>query len=149
MYILREFVIRQQNNHIQSAFFSRSQCCVLFAELFGQCRRKIRPLRKKIPPSNCHFLKEFRLEKNTIFVCVSRKIITFRGDKRRETSSASFQPLLFKIGRRFVRLFHFLFCPFLTMRPSNRPVGSTDCSAAFTTSFFGLVWKFAENRFKQ
>jgi hypothetical protein len=34
------------------------QCCQLFEELFGQSRRKIRPLRKKFrSPSNFHFWK--------------------------------------------------------------------------------------------
>jgi hypothetical protein len=52
-----------------------TQCCQLFAELFGQYRRKIQPLRKKIrSPGNFHFLKDYGLKQNTIFTCVSKKI---------------------------------------------------------------------------
>jgi hypothetical protein len=51
------------------------QCCQLFAELFGQSKRKIWPMRgKKLDPSNFNFLNEFGLKKNTIFVYVSGKI---------------------------------------------------------------------------
>ncbi len=114
------------------------QCCQLFAQLFGQSRRKIRPQRKKIrSPVNFPFWRN--LGKNTIFVCVSGKITIFLGnfprireDKMRETILLKIDPFsaLFVqyrpiFGRRIVRPLHFLFGPFWLMRQNNRPVGNT------------------------
>ncbi len=55
-------------------------CCQLFAKLFGQFRRKIRPLRKKFGPLVIFpFWRNLALRKNIIFVCVSGKITIFVG----------------------------------------------------------------------
>jgi hypothetical protein len=51
----------------------KDNCSQLFAELFGQSRRKIRPVRKKIRS----LFEGIRLKKNAIFVCVRGKIIIF------------------------------------------------------------------------
>jgi hypothetical protein len=115
----------------------KDDCSQLFAELFSQSRRKIRPLREKIwSPSNFPFLKEFGPKENTILVCVSRKITIFLGhfarireDSRRETivlkSSTLFVQSRPKFGRKIVRPLHFLFGHFWLVRPNNRPVGNT------------------------
>ncbi len=72
---LRRQVHVRSLNTASKTGFTLVQCCHVFAELFGQSRRKILPLRKIILSlSNFHFLKEFGLEKKTFFVCVSEKI---------------------------------------------------------------------------
>ncbi len=54
-------------NMLRSVVLFYQQCCQLFAELFGQSRRKIWPLRTEIrTPSNFHLLKEFGLRKTLV-----------------------------------------------------------------------------------
>jgi hypothetical protein len=70
-------------------------------------QRKIQPLRKKIRSSSkFHFLKEFGLKKNNIFVCVSGKISctsleleSIRGGNPFGKVQPPFWPFLFKIGQ--------------------------------------------------
>ncbi len=149
---LREFVIKQQNNHIQSAFFpeaSVANSLQNFAaspeEKFGRWGIKFGPLVIFTLWRNLGLKKHYFCLcewKNKNISCNFLDLEGIGGGKQFFKSSASFRPFLFKIGvcqaaPLFIR-------PFLTMRPNYRPNGSTDCSAAFTTSFFSLVWKFAE-----
>ncbi len=96
-----------------------------YKELFGQSRRKIRPLRKKIwSSSNFKFLKEFGLKKHYFCLCEWENFLDFsriRENMRRETIFFEVQPLFgpfssksakirkIRFGRRFVRPLHFLF----------------------------------------
>ncbi len=108
------------------------ECCQLFAELFGQCRRKIRPLRKKIRSpkfSLFAFLKELGLKKNTIFISVSGKIAIFLGhflrirdDKRRITIFFKFGPFRSKSAKIWPQNFPLFIRPLWLMPPNNRPV---------------------------
>ncbi len=77
------------------------QCCQLFAELYGQSRRKIQPLKKEIRfHSSFHFLKEFRLKKDTIFSVrmgkyISRTFLRIKVGKH----FFNFGPFSLKIGK--------------------------------------------------
>ncbi len=80
------------------------QCCQLFEELFGQSRRKIRPLRKIRSPSSFKFLKEFGLKKHYFRLRGKETFLDFpriRKNMRRETiflKFGLFRPFLFKIS---------------------------------------------------
>jgi hypothetical protein len=76
---LRRQVHVHSLNTASKTGFTLVQCCEVFAELFGQSRRKIWPLRKKIlSHSNIHFFRRnLGLRKTQFFVSVSEKIIIF------------------------------------------------------------------------
>ncbi len=87
-------------------------CCQLFAELFGQTRRKILPLRKKIrPPVLFPFWRNLGIRETFLL-----KFGPF---------SAFFVQNRSKLGPYIVRPLHFLFGYFLLMQLNNRPVGNT------------------------
>jgi hypothetical protein len=73
--------------------------------------KTFRPVQRS--PSNFSFLKEFGLQKNTIFVCVSGKITIFLGHCpriREETILLKYGPFFqnrSKFGRKIVRPLHF------------------------------------------
>ncbi len=63
------------SRNICAVCIMNSACCQLFAELFGQSRRKIRPLKGKMrSPSNFNFLKKLGPQKHNFCLHVSREI---------------------------------------------------------------------------
>ncbi len=96
----------------------KNRCCQLFAELFGQFRRKLRPLRKN---SEFQFLKEFGFKKNNFIVCVTGKI--------------SFSSLVLEWKREGILFLKF--GPFSALFVQNRPkFGGSTAILLFIRPFF-------------